>query len=134
MITAAAANAEQFYAEQVHALDRADFAAYAATFLPDAVFRIVGARTLLGRAQIVEHSRTLRAQRSARNAVQRHYMSNFSVDPTASGARVRAIVLTVESAPGQPARPTGIISCEDILARDSSGRYLVELRTATRLA
>ncbi|GAB2718725.1 nuclear transport factor 2 family protein [Nocardia thraciensis] len=129
-----AIDVEQFYADQVQALDRGDLAAYAATFLPDAVFRIAGRRTLLGRAQIVDHSRTLRAERSARNAVQRHYMSNYSVDSTAAGALVRAIVLTVESAPGQPARPTGIISCEDILTLDTGGRYLVELRTAKRLA
>ncbi|MEV1120010.1 nuclear transport factor 2 family protein [Actinosynnema sp. NPDC049800] len=121
---------ERFYAEQVHALDRGDFDAYGDTFAADAEFVIDGLRTLRGRARIVEHSRVLRDARSARGAVQRHFMSNCAITPTGDGLRVRGTVLTVESVVGQGSRVSGVIEFADVLRVEGNAGHRVVSRTA----
>jgi hypothetical protein len=121
---------EQFYALQIHALDRGDLQTYGDTFDPDAEFVIVGRGTLRGRAQLVEHSRVLREARSARGAVQRHYMSNYAITEAGNGVQVQATVLAVESAEGQGARITEVISCTDFLRAGGVDGFQVVSRTA----
>ncbi|AHH15889.1 SnoaL-like domain-containing protein [Nocardia nova SH22a] len=123
----------QFYATQVHALDDGDFDGYAATFGPGSIFRIAGGPTLRGRDEIVGHSLLMRSERSLRGAIQRHYMFDYSIRAMPSGTCVRACVLTVESSPGRPAIPTGIISCEDLLTPADDGGIWVESRNAELL-
>ncbi|HEU5473635.1 MAG TPA: nuclear transport factor 2 family protein [Actinophytocola sp.] len=121
---------EQFYAEQIHALDRGDLTTYGETFGTDAEFVIDGRTTLRGRAEIVEHSRVRREIRSARGAVQRHYLANCAITPTENGVRVRGTVLTVESVAGNGARVTGVIDCTDWLRTGGTAGYRVVSRTA----
>lgn len=121
---------EQFYAEQVHALDRGDLDAYGDTFAADAEFVIDGLRTLRGRARIVEHSRVLRDARSARGAVQRHFMANCAVTPTGDDLRVRGTVLAVESVVGQGSRITAVIEFADLLRVEGVAGHRVVSRTA----
>ena len=121
---------EQFYAGQIHALDRGDLRTYGDTFDPDAEFVIAGRGTLRGRTEIVEHSRVLREARSTRGAVQRHYMSNYAIAETGNGVQVQGTVLTVESVEGQGARITGVISCRDFLRAEGADGFRVVSRTA----
>ncbi|MCC8243160.1 nuclear transport factor 2 family protein [Saccharothrix luteola] len=121
---------EQFYADQVHALDRGDFDAYGDTFDADAEFVIDGLRTLRGRARIVEHSQVLRDARSARGAVQRHFMANCAITSTGDDIRVRGTVLAVESVVGQGSRITGVIEFADLLRVQGIAGHRVVSRTA----
>ncbi|MEU0336023.1 nuclear transport factor 2 family protein [Streptomyces sp. NPDC006193] len=124
---------QRFYARQMHALDRGDAAAWAATFTADGTFTANAApQPVHGRAAIRRAAEDTARDLAEKGIVRRHWLGMLDVQPRPDGTvDARSYALIVESP--RNGRPDVRLStlCEDVLVPGEDG-WQVRSRTVTR--
>jgi actinorhodin biosynthesis protein ActVIA len=121
---------QQFYARQVHLLDRVAAEEFAATFTEDAVFQHhPGEPRSHGRGGIVHTVRTFNERFVNDPTQRRHWFNMLSVTPEDDGTiSTTFYALVISTKPG--GQPVVAPSCvaHDVLVRDAEGGLLTRSR------
>ena len=124
---------EQFYADQMHALDEGRAEDWAATFAEDGVFAANAfPEPTVGRPALTEAVRATKAAHAAEGVVHRHWLGMLSVALRPDGSVLaRCYALVVVTALGGATTIHRSTVCTDELVRSGAG-WVVRHRSVTR--
>jgi hypothetical protein len=124
---------QQFYAQQMQALDEGATSEWAATFTPDGEFAAGGLpEPVRGRDAIAAGAAVIAADFAGRGVQRRHWLGMLAVAPEPGGSvRARAYALVLEIPPGGEVAVQRSTVCDDELV-PAGGGWLVRRRRVTR--
>lgn len=120
---------QEFYAQQMHAIDGGDVDGWTDSFTEDGVFSSNALpESGKGRAIIAWGAKRGIDERAAKGVVRRHLMTMLSIDPRDDGTvGTRSYVLVVETPAGGQSGIYISTVCEDVLV-PADGSWLVRRR------
>lgn len=124
---------QQFYGRQMHLLDEADVAGWAATFTEDGVFAAnAHPEPQVGRAAIEKSAHSAARALADQKIQRRHWLGMLDVSEREDGTILaRTYALVINTPRGGQAAVHLSTSCDDILVREQ-GRLLVRHRQVLR--